>query len=381
MAARAGGPGEGVYLANPAHMRVKKPRNINDVDLPNNFAHLDPPLSEPTEMSFFIQRVRLAEITRRIIDDNSMDALGPGRPGHDTHIVAMDVELNYLLEDIPDFFHLETYDRHLDPESSDIFIQAYLLNSLIHTARCKLHINYLSFGPDNTSPAYTFSREACLDAARQLLRGELQLMRTRHSFVETRLHLAGILYGIFMASIVLLMDAYVTGSPLDEIRRAEVNEALRIVENAKGHSLAATNLHESLTNVLAKLRVRLEQQQRQQQDYRPPEQEQQQSHRHPHFLQHQQMVGVPTTISANTLLHLHQRPDQMPFVTRPPQATIKELAMTDPMGGSILPQQPYGDSQPISYDNQLAQGLEALIEHDGFHWDDLISGIDSSSFL
>ena len=89
------------------------------------------------------------------------------------------------------------------------------------------------------------------------------------------------------------------------------------------------------------------------------------------------MVGVPTTTSANALLHLHQRPDEMTFVTRPPQATIKELAMTDPMGGSILPQQSYGDSQPISYDNQLAQGLEALIEHDGFHWDDLISGISS----
>ena len=365
-----------MYLANPDHMMVKKPRNVNDVDLPNNFAHLDPPLSEPTEMSYFIQRVRLAEITRRIIDNMSMAAPGLGRPSHDAHIIALDVELDRLLQDLPNFFHLENYDRGIDPESSDIFIQAYLLNSLIYTARCKLHLNYLSFEPDNASPTYTFSREACLYAARQLLRAEIQLMRTGHPFVETRLHLAGILYGMFVASIVLLMDAYVTGSPLDETRRAEVNEALRIVENAKGHSMAATNLHESLTNVLAKHRARLEQ--RQQQDYLHPEQEPQ-PRRHQHHLQHQQMVGIPT--SSGAVLHQHQRLDQVPFVTRPSEATFRELSMTEPMGGSMLPQQPYGDSQPSSYDNQLAQGLEALIEHDGFHWDDLLSGIDTSSFL
>lgn len=46
------------------------------------------------------------------------------------------------------------------------------------------------------------------------------------------------------------------------------------------------------------------------------------------------------------------------------------LLITDPMGGSM----PYGD-------NQLAQGLEAQMKHDGFHWDNLLPGIDSSSFV
>lgn len=369
LAARSGGPGEGVYLANPDHMMVKKPRNVNDVDLPNNFAHLDPPLSQPTEMSYFIQRIRLAEISRIVIDNQSMFAPEPGRTINDVPIVALDVELDRLLHDIPAFFNLENYDRDIDPESSDIFLQAYLLNSLIQTARCRLHINYLS--PDNSSITYEFSRDACLTAARQLLRAEIQLMRTRHSFVETRLHLAGILYGIFVASTVLLMDAYVTGSPLDEIRRVEVNEALRIVENAKGHSLAATKLHESLTDVLAKHRARLLQRH-------------QEGYHHLGYFQQEHMAGTVSG-SGSMLGHIYQRSDQIPFVTRPPEVVIKELGMTGAgsIGACMLAQvqAAYGDSQHTSYDNQLAQGLEALMEHDGFHWDDLLSGIDSSSFL
>lgn len=375
MAARVGGPGEGVYLANPDHMMVKKPRNVNDVDLPQTFYHQDPPLSQPTEMSYFIQRVRLAEISRRIIDHNSMVAFGPGRPRHKAHIIAMDVEIDRMLHDIPAFFRLENYDGDLDDESTNSFIQAYLLNSLIHTARCKLHLGYLSSGPDASCQTHVLSRNACLSSARQLLRAEIQLMRTRHPFVETRLHLAGILYGIFVASIVLLVDAYVMGSPLDETRRSEVNEALRIVEDAKGHSLAAANLHESLTDVLAKHRARLEQKQQQfhqQQHQQYPAQSQ-------CCLQQQQAGLMP--LNGNPMVHQYQQEDQM--------APNADLVQTVPGGlniaGRLDPNMgiplPYGDSERISYDNQLAQGLDALMEYNGLQWDDLLSGIDPTSFF
>ncbi|KNG85305.1 hypothetical protein ANOM_006451 [Aspergillus nomiae NRRL 13137] len=63
LAARYGGPGEGVYQANPRQTIVKKPRNINDLDLLDVGLHLDLPVSQPTEMSYFLQRLRLAEIS------------------------------------------------------------------------------------------------------------------------------------------------------------------------------------------------------------------------------------------------------------------------------------------------------------------------------
>ncbi|KAM7211594.1 hypothetical protein V8F06_013011 [Rhypophila decipiens] len=374
MAARVGGPGEGVYFSNPDHMMVKKPRNVNDLNLAITSYHQDPPLSQPTEMSYSIQRVRLAEISRRVVDHNAMIAYGPGRSQQDAHILAMDAEIDRMLRDIPAFFHLENYDHDLDEESTKTFIEAYLLNSLIHTVRCKLHLGYLSSGPDVNSQSHAFSRDACLGSARRLLRAEIQLMRTRHPFVETRLHLAGNLYGIFVASIVLLMDAYVTGSPLDETRRSEVNEALRIVENAKGHSLAATNLHESLTDVLAKHRARLELKQHQ---YHQQQELHQHLPQHSTYYQQQQALRIANPAGH----HQQQQHEQLPISATPGAGAYGGPIMPGSGDANMAVPLSYEDGHHIGYDNELAQGLEALMEYDGFQWNDLLSGIDSRSFF
>ncbi|EEP81635.1 predicted protein [Uncinocarpus reesii 1704] len=369
LAARYGGPGEGVYQVNPRHMIVKKPRNINDVDLVDNGPQLELPISQPTDMSYFLQRIRLAEISRSIVDHNPMAVISFGGLSYYAHVIAMDFELSEMINNIPSFFHLDRYEANTSSMSSGIFIQAYLLNSVIHTQRCKLHLRYLTSGPNN-NPNYASSRATCLTSARQLIRAEAQLERAQHPFVLIRLRLSGMLYGVFLASIALLMDAYINGagSLQDEIRRGDVAEALRIVEGARSHSWAAANLHESLMQVLAKYRAQQPQQRQQSQQQMQQHMQMEPTPR--------PMTGVSTASSAPAIDAATGQSAQLsdqPAISSALRGLDSGNPMPDQMSAATTSQAPYY--------NQLAESLEELMYTDGFQWDDLFSGIDSVSFF
>ncbi|RYP05068.1 hypothetical protein DL765_009963 [Monosporascus sp. GIB2] len=223
--------------------------------------------------AYFLQRVLLAEISRRIVHQyhDSMSVTSSRGLTYHAQVMAMDAELDQMIHDIPSSFHLDIYELTQDLTTSGIFVQAYMLNSIIYTQRCKLHLGYFAARPNN-NPAYASSRETYLKAARQIIRAEAQLERAQHIFVLTRLRLSGVLHGVFMAAIMLLMGSCVNGtaSQQDEICRGEAAEALRIIEDARGHSAAAVNLHKSLTQVLAKHRAQQQQQQQQPSYRRPP---------------------------------------------------------------------------------------------------------------
>ncbi|KAL2259473.1 hypothetical protein VTK26DRAFT_6842 [Humicola hyalothermophila] len=142
LATRFGCPSQGTYQVNPGHMVVNKPRNIDDADLLDNGLGPGLPMSQPTEMSYFLQRIRLAEILRTIIDHNPMAVAGSGGVG--AHAAAIDAELDRMIHDMPSFFNLDSYPPSPDSDTSSVFGQAYLLNSMIHTQRCKLHLAYLT---------------------------------------------------------------------------------------------------------------------------------------------------------------------------------------------------------------------------------------------
>ncbi|KAB8259871.1 hypothetical protein BDV32DRAFT_150075 [Aspergillus pseudonomiae] len=143
-----------------------------------------------------------------------------------------------------------------------------------------------------------------------------------------------------MASIVLLMDACVngTGSLQDEIRYGEVPEALRMLEDARSHSLATVNLLESLTQVLEKHRA------------------QQQISRVSAPLQLGRTSTAPPTSTTPVIgvatAQIYQRPDTLSFAGTPnPVDTNKSSPM-----GAVPDQMPVMTGQS-SYGNQLAQSL------------------------
>jgi hypothetical protein len=358
LAARYGGPGEGVYQAHPHHMVVNKPRNINDAHLVHDSLPVDLPLSQPTEMSYFLQRIRLAEISRSIVDHGLLASSGPSKSTYYAHVMAMDFELDQLISTVPPFFTLDIYER--DPEvnkSSSVFIQAYLLNSLVHTQRCKLHLAHLTSAPNN-NPASASSWETCLASARHIVRAETLLLRSQHPFVQIRLRLAAILYSVFVATIVLLMDLCVNrrGSLDKETLHGDVAQALRIVEDAKAFSLAAASLHESLMSILTKYR---NQQQRQ-----------------------QQLQAVSQTQTSS----FHGSTTEVPASVFSPssQAELvgRDLNVLAPMSSPLSARHDqYIPSTSNDVPSHLIRGIDDPMYLDGVHWDELFSGIASSSFF
>ena len=341
MAARFGGTGEGVYQAHSLHMTTSKPSNINDLDLIDNEPQSGLPLDQPTDMSYFLQRLRLAEISRSIVDHNLLNVTSSTRPNYYGHVMAMDFELEQLLQSVPSFFHMENYVETPQSErATNIFLQAYMLNSLLHSQRCKLHLAYLTAGPsDNPNPAYAASRNACLKSARQIIQAESQLLQSQHLFVKVRLRFAAFFYSVFMASIVLLMDTCLhrPTSLEDEISNGDLAEALGMIRDVKSHSLAAATLYESLMQIVARYRA----QQHKQDNYAvaPLRSET----RYP-----------PTPSSGSALLN----------------GDYLDWSSTN-----VFPDQSSNGS------DQQATGLDDSMFLDQVQWDDLFTGLASSSFF
>ncbi|KAK3389309.1 hypothetical protein B0H63DRAFT_537122 [Podospora didyma] len=272
LSARYSNPGEGVYQIDTTDMIVAKPRNSNDAGVEDNGPNHIFPLYQETDMSYFLQRICLAEICCGIADIypfiGCMSRKRNGASSHASILTMMDEELRQFLKDLPSILKLDTYDNKTPATlgSNTIFIQAYMINSLANTQRCKLALGFLKKHPNYPGPPYQRVRKACLEAAQNMIRAEAQLERSQHPFTQVRLRLSGMMYGVFLAGVALLMITQTAPTETQqendddnidenvEIRREQVSEALRIIESIKGHwpSPAAADLHQALTQVLAR---------------------------------------------------------------------------------------------------------------------------------
>ena len=235
-------------------MNVNKPLNIKDVDLLAVGPQPSLPLSQHTDMSYFLQRIRLAEISRNFVDQITSDPFK-----RDVHLMTMDRQLVDMMHETPAFFLLDYYGSTFSSEKPNhTFIQAYFLNTLIHTQRCKLHLTSLTRPSASltisTSP---YSRNACLYSARQLVYLEMKLLQSRHPFAHRPQRPPAGLYSIFIATIALLMDACLNRP--DELQAElqqdnDLAKGLQMIADAREDSLAAAKLYESLMQIVGKYR-------------------------------------------------------------------------------------------------------------------------------
>lgn len=258
MLSRYAGPQEGVYSISLQHMATNRPRNINDEDLTSGSATLELPLSEPTSMSYFLQRIRLAELSREVTDRLPL-RLSVSKATTHSQIMDIDAKFEQFVQQIPTFFCLDGGSLEEIAElnarrAPGIIIQRYILNNLVHAHRCKLHVHYLALGLSD--PVYAQSREICLYSARMIIRAERMLEKENVPFVWTRLRFSGTLYCVVMASIVLLLDVCLNKNTGDEDeRKREVADACNILGTAKKQSVMAEKLLDSLMRVLKKYQI------------------------------------------------------------------------------------------------------------------------------
>lgn len=228
-------------------MLVRKPCNINDEDLCDSVAPVGRPLSQPTNMSYSLQRIRLAEISRSLVDRHTL-AMSSTKAESHADVLAIDVELDRFMDELPPFLNMDKIisNPYMDFNSSclsPIHMQAYMLNGLAHIQRCKLHLPYLT--SDSKFSTHTLSREKCIKAAKLIFRDENWLEKQNHPFVSMRLKFSGMLYGVFLATIVLLVDMCIN-KPGPQTHCKELADSCRILKAARHQSQAASNLLDSL---------------------------------------------------------------------------------------------------------------------------------------
>ncbi|KAI1073910.1 hypothetical protein F5B20DRAFT_596821 [Whalleya microplaca] len=266
-----GGPLDGTYTIQPRHTAVAYPRNLNDNDLSQpHSAHTTYPLNTPTQMSCFLQRIRLSEISRRVID-----ARAPGSPDLElldaARVRALDREFAAALAEMPPFLR---FDAPVPPGAPPhLALQCALVLLGLHVRRARLHRPFLLHGTED--PRCADSRAQCLGSARTVIlisaelldgslalgvgRGRGQVRGGRGGPLTYRLGL--VVGAMFMACTVLALNAGLSASRAGRVdsdteTHAELARACRALSAVGKKSAVAAGLVRSLRSVLRRYRVK-----------------------------------------------------------------------------------------------------------------------------
>lgn len=172
--------------------------------------------------------------------------------------MEIDSKLEEFKCEIPAFSGLEVASLEQIAEidarrAPGIIVQRYVLNSMVYAHRAKQHMHYMARG--TIDPAYSRSRDICLNSARMIIRTERLLEKENIPYVLIRLRFSGMLYTIAMAAITLLVDLCFSKKEGDS--KADFMDACSILDAAREHSPLSEKLLASLRRFLAKHQVKL----------------------------------------------------------------------------------------------------------------------------
>ncbi|KFY16655.1 hypothetical protein V492_01183 [Pseudogymnoascus sp. VKM F-4246] len=358
----SGGPQEGTYLIHPAHMHVRYPQIVSG-DLAQS-DQSNGSESTPTSMSYFLQRIRLSEICRTIVDSIPRFLGDIDMVDYDK-IIALDDQFEDLTKSFPVFFHLDEESRLMsrgtDHKFPHIATQRYLIHLGVLNRRCKLHQPYLIRG--FVEPKYAFSRDVCLRSARNALEVNRVLEKTKSDLGCAPARFGTVVHHVFMATVVLVMDlCFNKIESQEEQRQAEVMRACRMLQEAKQDSVLSKMFLDPLMDILQNHRALVLSDQKSL-SFTPS------GARHSHVSQHRKAHEPPNRIS--------QRPLHFPTATGANQCTDSTTPMAPPANPSG---QQYDMTQ--AYDHT---GIDEIMQNyidigpnmDIPRWNDLFADLDS----
>ncbi|KAF2095028.1 hypothetical protein NA57DRAFT_59782 [Rhizodiscina lignyota] len=255
-----GGPQEGSYSIQPRQMQVNLPLDCDDDQLSERFGTSRSASVGPTSMSYFLQRVRLAELSREIIDTIPLPISRLKTTDYD-QILALDRKLVTFLEQLPDFLRVKENAQPFTPPDSrypHLPMMRYYVNVTLHSRRCRLHQPFLI--RQGVDPRYEYSRRVCLESARLIIRIQRLLTEAGPRQPNTQQVTTCVVHFAFFAIVVTVMDLCFNRIDGDDAARlTEVMEACKMMEEAKSHSPLAGKFLSSLLETLQKYNIRLPQ--------------------------------------------------------------------------------------------------------------------------
>ncbi|KAL4966158.1 uncharacterized protein BDV14DRAFT_208395 [Aspergillus stella-maris] len=245
------GPQEWTYLVNPAFMHTDKPSNLDDPEvgyLPSK------PASTPTAMSYFLERLKLAETCRHIIDTLSPYQLSGKEPEY-ALILDLDRKMHQAREAAPDFFCLAPASRqkyaNLYHQRPTLSWQRCLLQQAWYSRLCRLHRPFFIRGARD--PTYAYSYVSGLSAARKVLQIKRIMDEEEPRFEPYSSSIWCVVHQVFMAVVMLVLDVcYNKDDLLDEKRREEALDAVRMLRRAQQSSALVKEGIDAMMGVLGR---------------------------------------------------------------------------------------------------------------------------------
>lgn len=214
-------------------------------------------------MSYFIQRIKLAELCREVVDLVPMSMYDISTVDYQ-QVVALDQRFDGFRNDEQSIQQSE----QVVARYPQVRMQRQLLSMLAKTKRCKLHQPFLIRGSVNMR--YSYSRTISQKSARALLEERRGVIS---SHPHDRYKLGGhTSYYVFMATIVLVMDLFFNkksssdnsnsdntenGDDETRVTKAEVMEACRSLYQDQSAPGLGTTYLASLMDVPRKYKVKL----------------------------------------------------------------------------------------------------------------------------
>lgn len=216
-------------------MKVNYPSNIDDDLMEATRVQQASPLSVPTVISGSIQRARLANLCREVVDAMPSILLDSQEPDYEV-ILALDKMLHEFLEDIPEFFKLDEESIHKSQEICKerpyIAWQRINLHFSFHTRLCRLHRPYHLEGV--TNPKYAYSHMVCIRSAQTVLelRRAMDDIDPEAGWYPARFW--RVMQHVFLAALTLATDvSFNPDAPDAEARKAKVLAAYKTLEKSK----------------------------------------------------------------------------------------------------------------------------------------------------
>jgi len=247
------GPQEYAYSIHPNHMKVNFPKNI-DIEDWEIRSGVEKPLSEPTQMTYFIMRSRLSLVCKDVADTLAQNNFDGNEPDYQI-MIDLDQRLQDYLSELPDYFRLQPKDRalceQLERQYPYVLWQRSLLQIGVHTRICRLHQPYMKRG--TTMPMYSYSRMACLRSARLVLETVERVIDGELVEAPVFIRIWTVLHHTFLAAVMLLTDFVQNPrEPGVGHRKREIERAVAILGRVKDESDIARKGWEILSEGLRK---------------------------------------------------------------------------------------------------------------------------------
>lgn len=220
------GQNEGVYSVSPSHMAANKPSNMDLNEINNDAEIILKPNDQPTDASYLLEMVRLADLSRAFIDSGPLSPSGVVDRTYE-QVIAYDQLLQDFQNSLPQFYLVQSDGVKYAPlgepgNQATIAIQRLSINCLVCFQRCILHLPYLKH--DRIDEKFIYSRNASIESAEAIIQMRMGFNPAEWTWVTSRIKATVIPRSLILAGIVFILA--ICSSKTDVGDLAEVSPSL-----------------------------------------------------------------------------------------------------------------------------------------------------------